>query len=622
MTKNVSKNRGHINLSLQPIATIKETIETLGLKLYHFHRNKDGPLKFAHLVLSKIRSINGYGRYLILSAATALLMLKILEAVHFFFYPKIKAIINLGELEKANGLIFFNEFVNIALILFIICLFFFFPGSPEGKRRLFLIKKGRPVLSFFLYTPIIALVLILGPGFISRGWSSSGLQGILPQSEYLHVAIATAFCFGLSLADIATKKGAVRWWILPFLVIPTNGIFYFPLLWWNAIAGWLPSKYWNLWRPVFLLGTAIGPILAYPLAQPFLHDPPVFIDTGYEIIGNRIGYGIQEVPGAQEAYISAVDNLQHYKKENSRWLLVDELHTGFGWDEASFDFKENQAYIHDGNSGHLHILGLNPLSKKETLEIPYESFPFRSGAIHQAYDANRKILAIGEDGCFVTTLDMDTMRVRQSLSLGNDLGYIARILNVPSRGELLILTTHSLTAYRLNDLTMVRSVQLPDVSYGMIIEEKNDRVFVGFPQIMEVAEYSLTGFELRRTFDGPAGLRSMVLDPANKALFLGSVSGVLEIRKLDDLKLVRRVRLMPWMRRMAVIPESREILLTSRSMPIVWSYLHRKEKQSAYDQLQVIAESIGRKVLRKMIINNKAKFIEQSNRILDMKKTE
>lgn len=602
---------GGAGLALGPIETTSQILKAIGEKVFRLHRDKTGPLGFAHQALSKIHNKQGLVRYLVLLLLSLFLLWRTFGFLSLLIYPKIVAIFDLGEFEKANSLIYFDQFANILLILGAICFISLLAGCPEGKRRLLFIRKGHPLQAFCFYTSIFALLLVFGPGIISLGWPPDGLQSLWPHPKYLKIAVATAFCFGFSVADIAVKPGAIRWWSLPFLFVPTGPVFYLPLLWWNAFAGWVPSGYWKLWRPILLAGTALGPILVYPFAQPFLHDLPVFTDTGHEIIGRRIGYGIQKVPGANEVYISAVDNLQHFRKSQSRWLKANELNTGFGWDEASFDFAQNHAYIYDGNSGKLHKIRLNPLSPGETFEIPFESFPFRSGAIHQAYDDGRKILAIGEDDCFIVTLDTDPVRVRQSVKLGNRFGYIARILAIPERGELLVLGTNSLSAYRLEDMTLVRAVSLPDVSYGLVADESSNRIFVGLPQLMQVSQYSLSEFKLERTMPAPAGLRPLGLDSAENLLVLGSVSGAIETRRIEDWQKVRRLRIVPWIRRICVVPKAKEVILTSRSMPVVWSYSEKHDGIRFYDHLMTFAEKLGRRITGKIIQNRNEKSMRK-----------
>ncbi len=561
-------------------------------KVYLFHRDPNGALGFVIRIGRWRQKWKVWQRGLLLLVITFYLILKIEKSIRDIFIPAINKGISAEENVQANFLIYLDSLFYVLLILLVISVLAYWAGCPEGKRRLFLIRKGRPIWTFLIYTPLISSALILGPGLLSQGWSSTGLQGILPHSYYISAAVITSFCFGLSFADIAAKPGAVRWWSLPFLLIPVSSSVFFPLLWWNALTGWFPSRYWSIWRPVLLACTILMPILAYPVSQPFFRDLPSLEKTDVKQVGKITGYGMQKMPGSHGVYISCVNSLQYFKRLPTRWIMSEKLDTQFGWDEASFDFNRKKAYVYDGNSGNLHIFQIEGLGRKSVFPVPYNFFPFRTGATHQAYDPKKGILAIGEDTPFIVTLNVDPVKARQSLYLGDNLRKVTRMISVPSKGELLLLTEKELLAYNLEDLRLKRSVKLPGIAHGFCLDQENNRVYVSFPKRMRLEIYSLDEFIYVDGTSAPAGARPVAIDHVNNLLFIGSISGILEIRDMENHSLINRIRLAPWIRRIEVFPQFGEIMITSRSDPIIWNYQSQSSAMGIRDWFLYFMERI------------------------------
>ena len=501
---------------------------------------------------------------------------------------------------QAYALIYVDFLITVSCVMIVVFVFAIMAGRPNENRRFPLIRQGRPLLAFFIYTPIFAFIMILLPGLIYKGVTVNEmdwLDAIVPNAIYLKAAIYASLCFGLSIADIAARPGVTRWWSLPFLILITSFTTRFPLMWWNAVAGWFPSRLWLLWRPVLTAMMCLIPIFSYPLAQPILKKVPIFDAEKYSTIKiPTIGdcYGITFSPDEEEAFIRCTPNLYRLSKKGGAWNLADSLHYTFQWNEASFDFVRDNVHIYAGDQGKLYTSRISDFKAVGVTEIPVEVFPTRKETYHQCFDSVQDRIVIAENEGLLMTIDAQTL-IPDKSSFIEDGGEIAKIICAPNRNELLVLQTGALSAYETSTLNLKKKGALPFYSYGIALDQRNNRVFISYPTLMKTAAYLLDSFQLEKVLEAPLGVRPLAVDSDRDLLFMAALGGTIVMSDSKDFRPITRLRISAWPRRLAIAKKEGEMILTGRGVPVAWNYTKAKKGIGTYLRiLEFLDKSLNR----------------------------
>ena len=506
-----------------------------------------------------------------------------------------------GELQ-AYSLVYIDFLILISVVLFSIFLIVLFAGHPNGKRRFPLIRQGHPVLTFIIYTSLFAFLTILLPGLVYKGvtiYEMDWLDAILPNTIYLKAALCACLAFGLSLADIASKSGAGRWWSLPFLIIVSPFTSLFPLMWWNALAGWAPSRLWSFWRPILTALTCLVPLFTYPLAQPVLEKVPTFDASEYSTIQIPTKgdcYGITVSPDQRQAFIRCTPKLYRMMKKGDGWVQTGSADHLFQWNEASFDFERNRVHIYAGDQGKLYTSRISDFMPLDVTEIPVEFFPTRKEIYHQCFDPVQDRIVVAENEGLLMTIDASTLSPDQS-EIIRDGGELAKILCLPDKDELIVLQTGALSIYKTSTLQLKKKGALPFYSYGISIAPQKNRVYISYPTKMKTVAYSLETFEMERVVDAPLGVRPLAVDEGRGLLFMAALGGTILVLDTNEFQTINRLRISIWPRRLAAVPEAGDLIITGRGVPVSWNYASVKSETGYY---QFVLSSIEQVLARVM----------------------
>lgn len=534
----------------------------------------------------------------------------------FLFYravllPKLNAFAALfhkwGDVfKKIDFLIHFDVLVLIGLsvgVVFVCALIF---GRPEKPGRLLFCLKGRPVFAFIAGAIGFGAILILTPTLLANTLLSFyDEQTFLTAWHSLHPAYRNqalwlTLCLALSLSDIAAKPGVFRWWAYLILILPPMRVF--PLLWWNALAGLFPSRYWTFWRPVLAFASCLVPILVLPQAQPIREGIPRYETAPRQTLFDCVGYQAEALPGKDQLFTRCSDpapGLARYEQGiGDPWRKTNTLkQTGFIWNRGTLDLKRNQVYIVDGNTRILHVYSYPDFAPVAQVPIATNAFPVRSFNILQAMDKKRGLLFIAENEGYLISINLDDFSIGtvRFFSWGDR---IRDLEFCDETDELLVLQSRRLCAVAPTDFNVVRTRSFAADAYDLLIDPKKDQVLISFPQRMEVGVFSRGDFGLAEILDGPAGVRTLALDEQRRLYFLGSISGVLEVVDADLKTRKARVRIAPWIHWIEPVPKAGQAMVTMGDVPaVIWQYDPMQTAFDPFDRTMEFAEKAMRFIL-------------------------
>lgn len=264
-----------------------------------------------------------------------------------------------------------------------------------------------------------------------------------------------------------------------------------------------------------------------------------------------------------------------FERADNQWALKSATELRFLWNEGSFDHEKRKIYIYDSAGSRLVVLDFNRSRSFITRQVPLDlrsQFPF---SLHQAYDAKRGILYLVSLESRLAGYDLvDFTKVRKS-PVNRDLGQIVEMVYDEKTDRLIVLQVGALTFISGQDGSVLRTVPMIDKAFGLFVDHTSDRMFISFPDKMAVGIMPVDGYEVTKYLDAPVGVRSVQIDPERSLIFMGSFSGVLEIRSLENNHLLGRTRLSPWIHWLSVMPEYGDIIVThGESRSIAYHYAH------------------------------------------------
>ena len=520
-------------------------------------------------------------------------------------YPATLFTFNSQPNISTNVLAHFDTFIVIALCCFLAFLFSILAGRPEKPTFVSRKFKNHPILLFFSVTIFFSLMLNFAPTALSEvvmaNYSSKEFSSLKLSTNVLFIKEATmaAVCVGISLMDIVLKPKVPR--LVPFILILVYNLGYFPLLCWNFLARFLPSKYWALWRPVLAFATCVAPMVIFPGEPPLTHKPTARITPAKQVLEGCFGYSVQKVSDKNEIILRCGHEsgcFRRYKrnseqlwKESDQVMIQDSL-----WNKASFDYKRNLVYLVDGSlkSGHciLNVFNYPDLSVHSIHSIPVNAFPVPSSYLHQAFDPENDILLVASEKKFLVTLDVNTFQILR-VRFFPEGSAIWEVAYDPKNKAFLCLMQSGLYALKTDTLEPVKTIQFNSDAIGMYVDSDSNIVFLAFPKNLEVCALDLDTFELTTRYKAPVGVRRISVDHKNRLLFLSSISGELEIRDVDTFERKGRIRLSFNPHWIEVFPEYGELIVTfGDEDPVVVKYDPPKLKVTIFDWMFFITEDL------------------------------
>ncbi len=572
--------------------------------LYEFNRGVRGPLKSAATWPGRFQTAQPVTRIVILSAATVFLIWKFYLFAAQWVVPTLIKAPELSRFDQVYCLIH----IDILLLIIAAAAVLFVFASGLIKLPSFAI--GRPMAVFFavacglimLFSPIPTLIAnlfnayeIAGP----RTW-----KNFFPHRLYLVEAARLSLCLAFFAADKAAMRNPVRWWTLPFL-IPTPLFNSLPLLWISFFTGWLPSKYWRVWRPLAAISACLLPILVYLPAQPIRSGMPVY-SQGWtkpvcpEYGPGASGYEAVSIDGDRQLLIRIGDAVNRaVRAADGSWQCAGKLTVPGVWNQMGVDRAAGEAFIFDVAGPALYTLSLAPLGIVDKTEIPFREFPVRTAEpVKLAYDGAARRLVIMTEDNIGAIIDVDKKTVVADALFESNRGPARQILIRPEKDEIYILRDRGIYVSTLSNLAPIRHVDFGRVAAGMAFGENG--LWISFPLDMEVACFNPETFAAESVINAPLGVRCLAVDKSRNLLFMASLSGAVEIRDLHDNRLIKRARVLPWIHWLTVLPETGRLVVTGGGVSsVVWDYLDDAPKADPAGYIFEILEPLLKTALNK-----------------------
>ncbi|MCB1154158.1 hypothetical protein KDL45_10950, partial [bacterium] len=262
--------------------------------------------------------------------------------------------------------------------------------------------------------------------------------------------------------------------------------------------------------------------------------------------------------------------------DDGTWRMVDQWEGGFHWDYAAADFARNRGFIHDGAGRRLRVLQLDPMGEIATVPVPLEQFPTHdvdATFLMHAYNPATRRLFVADLRGSIYRLDTETLTVERTGFVLPHGDRLVAIREDAAAGELLVLYNRALFVLDAVTLEQREAHELPFQAEGMAYDETTRTFYLARPMDMSLAVVPRDTMRIARSIPAPAGVRVVTLDPERGRVFLGAITGVVEIRDLSDGRLVRRARLTSWIHGMAVFGEEGDAVITvGENLPIIWHY--------------------------------------------------
>jgi hypothetical protein len=500
---------------------------------------------------------------ILLAVGSVILLILLSRFLAGNFRPKLHEFLAINPREQIFNLLYFEWFAWILVACIAVTVVSLLTGRPREQNGFRSVTPWRAIIAAIVFPPAIYFLLTRGAfALFARGREFVDPDLLLLRKPFLEAALFIALAFGASIVDAQIDTRRRPWWSIPYLLLP------FPVLWWNFFARWLPSRYWSIWRVV------LTAMMFPPLLLTFLSEPKGIRDLGplereplqsipHRLLDDCTGYQIARDPLKNFIYMNCDNRLTRYRAKEGSWERTGLFDPKGFWDEAAFNFAEDNAYLYIGMEGRFEIIDLSSMESRKTLTLNRSVSPPRSPGIHQAFDDRRNLLFIAENLGRILALDAKTMTPKAQAYLDRPDNQIWRILAGESRGELYVLQNHSLTILRMDDLYFLRRIEFEDEAYDMFLDNKDGAIYISFPAAMEVRAYAVDTLERISRIPAPSSVRPICIDHVRRWIVMGSYAGVISIRSLDDYRLIKRMRIMPQLRRIELWPDQGRLLATS-----------------------------------------------------------
>ncbi|MBZ0270431.1 PQQ-like beta-propeller repeat protein [bacterium] len=427
-----------------------------------------------------------------------------------------------------------------------------------------------------------------------------------PPLPYLSATFATAFGFAVHFA-LRRIPPSPRWRLAPLFLAGMS--WPIPAAWWTAMAAAFPSRWWTPLRPIFLAISAVIPILVLAGNQP-TYMPYTGHAIGrtprLSILNSNMArdelrqcldsYQAVPVPGRDEALVKCLDGIGLVQRRGDAWYYRLAFTYGDAWNEASYDFDARRAYLYDGYRKVLHVLDIDAWREIDRYVIDEKTVSLGSDGLRQAILPDENLLVVGQrPNTSLITIDLTTGGTIASRELSVPGDELWRIVGDARRGQILVLTRRFLFALSPDDLSTIRTIELPGDAFEMIHDRRRDRLLVGFARLGRVIAYDPATFLEVRSAPAPLAIRAMAIDETHDLVFFSSFLGVIETRRGEDLARLSRRRILPWIRDMAPLPGAGVMVVTSGyAEPVVWDYRHAPHPFDFADAVLRIVEYAAR----------------------------
>ncbi len=534
----------------------------------------------------------------VLAALTLWMALKCRLFIIHTAIPRFSAIFSGDDFHQMWCMVFIPILVLLGVFFLIITTSALAAGKPGGKPRRFSLLTGRPRTSFLIVGALVFIITAFIPTIIAEQFFNFEpvLRGsrFWPRDEFLYSAALTALALGIYYADINAPAGSAHWWTAPFFLLPFSYFNSFPILWWSFVAFWFPSRYWSLWRVPLTLATCCLPLLAYGGAQPIRDSTPRYGGRGLVNIyagKDQICYEAARQPGKQEFFIACSSLLRHYKMEaDGAWDYGRDVDLDFIFDEVSFDFDRNKAYIYNSIESYVQVLDLAEMAPVDRIPVPVDQFPVQTVHIHQAYDSDSGLLAVSSEAGTFFLMDVNARGIIRT-GFFRTSEKVRQLMMDKKNRRLFVLFDQSLVVLDPDQGTILQSRALTGRAGGMEYEPKNEKVYISYPHLMKIEALRGGDLEFLQSYSAPLGVRKMRVDLAHDILISAAVSGSTEVRRLSTGGLLRRKWTVAWAHWIELFPEKEQAVITGGySLAAIWKYPSSASIAPWYIRVEMSAE--------------------------------
>ncbi|MDP8256661.1 MAG: hypothetical protein P9M14_13000 [Candidatus Alcyoniella australis] len=304
-------------------------------------------------------------------------------------------------------------------------------------------------------------------------------------------------------------------------------------------------------------------VLAVPFA-PWALNPQPFPDLpqpapGFERLSNEPSNIYQVLTDAHDALLVTANNERIYRFDPRSGARSELAFGGLDGIQA-LAVREGGLVYCDPAVGRILLIDAQGRFVEQEIEL---SNPLPQDALgnlwRTLYDGRQGVLA---SYCmeYLALLDPQGGRV-----LANTTDYYADALIDPSRPEIHAtrFDPGRLISYDAHTLEIKRSLELPRFPERIAVDGPTDRLIVALPMRGRIISIDL---EQYRVLDGAGsfpGVRVIALDVVARRIYLGGFAPVLEVRDLDDLSLIDRIKAPPWIRWIALDQGDNALYCTS-----------------------------------------------------------
>ncbi|MDP8254195.1 MAG: hypothetical protein P9M14_00460 [Candidatus Alcyoniella australis] len=324
-----------------------------------------------------------------------------------------------------------------------------------------------------------------------------------------------------------------------------------PALVWSAYR-WEAGRIANIYRPLpilFLTTLMFSPLIITPVPM----ERSMSVDGLLQQVAPTIGMGYYQVRVNERSGNVILAN------EPGKFILIDpvqrriinslELDPGFQVQGLALSADRRQAAFVNPLFGHSLLLDadtLQVLQHRRLVDPPPRDEEYFD-CWRTEWDSEHGLLYAYRWGDIaLISPEMDRITAWRS-------GLIPFALPDAQHGEIHVLESEDDVDYRLvcldaRTLEVRRSIEVPAWPEQIVLDPATDRLIVSFPLLGRLLVVDRSDYRFLRWADSVPGVRRMAIYDKQRWIITCGFSPIIEIRQLDDFRLVRRLTARGWAR--------------------------------------------------------------------------
>ncbi|MCB9479794.1 MAG: hypothetical protein H6683_08945 [Deltaproteobacteria bacterium] len=581
---------------------------TIFPRLSDLLRGRVGPLRFLARRSEDFEAASPTRRRRSLAWATAAML--VLSAVYVAqtLAPFLRQLADLRYEDQVHLVVNFQLVTLIGAACALLWLAAIFVPRPQIESRCKANSAAVPAVVFVVVAAFSALFFLTLPHrlfdrlFTFDVIYQSTAAPLFDSTGYGWGALAASLALALYFADAIAPRAPVRWWLIPFAIVPIPPLNVAPLLTWSFFASIFPSRYWLWWRPPLAALTCFLPLAAYAVGYPERPNEgtPVADDAAVEVLpmpGGAATYGIAQVPGRPEIYMGGGHStkLAHLARlGGGEWQAVAAWEGDTRWNQAAYDFDAGRAYVPDVVHETMRVVAIPEMEPVAQWPLPPDELRLETLAPLIVHDEKARALIVASPFGYVYTVPTDGDGTPTAEARLPFVHQIAGMVLVDARRAVLLLFKDILFELDADTLQVRRRLRFSSHAAGMDVDAGRGLLYVALPREMRVARVSLDTFTQVGEIPAPAAVRVLRYVPSRDWLIAGALTGVVEIRDPASGQRIRRRRVATWIHDMAFLDDTGELALSfGYHQPRVWR-LNETSSFDPFDTALKVGEAIAR----------------------------